>query len=202
MNATLDSLTREAGKLKAAARMDDALALYRQAAQRFPSSGVAWHNLAGMLGDLGHNREAAEAARRALKTGLDAPETWLVLARAELGRGELDAARRFYREVLRRRPNTLSAQFESAQLIWMTTGDQVESLRGVEAALRKPGADPMLCLVKAQALEFTGDALAALASLSGRWRSRTVRCRCSPMRPTCLPKRVTGPQPSTSQSVP
>lgn len=168
MNATLDSLTREAGKLKAAARMDDALALYRQAAQRFPSSGVAWHNLAGMLGDLGHNREAAEAARRALKTGLDAPETWLVLARAELGRGELDAARRFYREVLRRRPNTLSAQFESAQLIWMTTGDQVESLRGVEAALRKPGADPMLCLVKAQALEFTGDALAALASLSGQ----------------------------------
>ena len=165
MFATLDSLTREAGQLKAARRMDEALALYWRAAQRFPSSGIALHNLAGMLGDLGQHREAAEIASRALKTGLDAPETWLVLARAELGRGELDAARRAYREALRRGPNVLPAQFEAAQLIWMTTGDRVESLQGVEAGLRKPGADPMLCMVKAQALEFMGDAPAALAAL-------------------------------------
>ena len=166
MFATLDSLTHEAGQLKAAGRMDEALALYWRAAQSFPTSGIALHNLAGMLGDLGQHREAAEMANRALKTGLDAPETWLVLARAELGRGELDAARRAYREALRRGPNVLPAQFEAAQLIWMTTGDRVESLHGVEAALRKPGADPMLCMVKAQALEFMGDAPAALAALA------------------------------------
>ena len=166
MFATLDSLTHEAGQLKAAGRMDEALALYWRAARSFPTSGIALHNLGGMLGDLGQHREAAEIASRALKTGFDAPETWLVLARAELGRGELDAARRAYRDALRRRPNALPAQFEAAQLIWMTTGDRVESLKDVEAALRKPGADPMLCMVKAQALEFMGDAPAALAALA------------------------------------
>ena len=168
MIATLEFLTREADQLKAAGRLDAALALYEQAAQRFPSSGVALHNLAGLMGDLGQHSESAQMAARALRTGLDAPETWLVLARAELGRGELDGACRAYREVLRRRPNALPAQFEAAQLIWMTSGDRVEALRGVEAALRKPGAEPMLCMVKAQALEFMGDAASALAALAVR----------------------------------
>jgi len=168
MPASLESLTREAGQLKAAGRAAEALALHLQAVQLFPSSGVALHNLAGLLGDLGRNQEAAEAARRALKTGLDAPETWLVLARAELGRGELGAAQLAYRETLRRQPNALPAQFEAAQLIWMTTADRSATLRDVETALSRPGADPMLCMVKAQALEFMGDVPAALAALAGR----------------------------------
>jgi tetratricopeptide (TPR) repeat protein len=167
MLATLESLSRQASQLKAAGRMDEALATYWQAAQQFPSSGVALHNLAATLGDLGQHAAAADTAGRALKTGLDAPETWLVLARAEMGRGELDRALRAYREALRRGPNALPVQFEAAQLVWMTTGDRVEALRGVEAALRKPGADPMLCMVKAQALEAMGDAGAALAALAG-----------------------------------
>ncbi len=168
MQATLESLTREAGQLKAAGQMAEALALYRRAAECFPASGVALHNLAGVLGDLGRHEEAAAIAARALKTGLDAPETWLVLARAQLGRCQLDLARRAYREVLRRRPNELPAQFEAAQLVWMTTGERVEALRGVDAALRKPGANAMLCMVKAQALEFMGDAPAALAALNAQ----------------------------------
>ena len=167
MLETLDSITRDAGQLKASGRLNEALALYRRAAQRFPSSGVALHNLAALLGDLGEHPESAQIATRAMRIGLDAAETWLVLARAELGRGQLDGARRAYREVLRRRPNALPAQFEAAQLIWMTTGDRLEALRGVDAALRKPGADPTLCMVKAQALEFMGDAPAALAALAG-----------------------------------
>lgn len=166
MLATLDSLTHEAGRLKAAGRLAEALALYRQAAQRFPSNGVALHNLASLLGDLGQHRESADWADRALKTGLDAPETWLVLARAALGCGELDAAGRAYHEVLRRRPHELPAQFEAAQLIWMSTADRDKALQGIELALRQPGADPMLWLVKAQALEFMGDASAALGALA------------------------------------
>jgi tetratricopeptide (TPR) repeat protein len=168
VQATLEQLTQEAGRLKAAGRMDEALALYGQAAQRFPGSGVALHNLAATLGDLARHAEAAEAAAQALRTGLDAPETWLVLARAEQGRGALDAAHRAYAEVLRRRPHLLPAQFEAAQLAWMRTGDRTEALRALETALRLPGADPMLGLVKAQALEFMGDVPAALAALSGQ----------------------------------
>lgn len=168
MSETLDDLTRDAARLKADGRIGEALALYSRAAQRFPFSGVALHNLAATLGDLGRHSEAAQIAARALRAGGDAPETWLVLARAELGRAALDAARRAYREVTRRQPNSLPAQYEAAQLIWMSTGDRDEALRGIRAALRKPGADPMLCMVEAQALEFMGDAGAALAALAQR----------------------------------
>lgn len=164
--ATLESLTHDAGQLKASGRVEEALALYGRAVQLFPGSGVALHNLAATLGDLAQHEQAAALARRALASGLDAPETWLVLARAELGRGQLDAARRAYGEALGRQPNALAAHFEAAQLSWMVTADRVEALRGVEAALRKPGADPMLCMVKAQALEFMGDAPAALEAVA------------------------------------
>lgn len=168
MLESLDAILHEAEQLKASGRRDEALALYARAAQRFPSSGVALHNLAALLGDLARHEESAQFATRALWTGLDAPETWLVLARAELGRGQIDAARRAYREVLRRQPNTLAAQFEAAQLAWMSTGDRAQALVGLDAALRKPGADRMLCMVKAQALEFMGDAAAALNALKGQ----------------------------------
>lgn len=166
MAASLDALTRQAGQMQAAGRMDEALALYRQGVLRFPASGAAMHNLAAALGDAASHQEAAQIARRALASGLDAPETWLVLARAEMGCGELEAARKAYREVLRRRPNHLAAQFEAAQLIWMATGERYETLRGLEAAGRKAGADPMLGFVAAQALEFMGDGPAALAALA------------------------------------
>jgi tetratricopeptide (TPR) repeat protein len=168
MNADLDSWIRQAGHLKAAGRHEEALALYARAVQQYPRSGIALHNLAALLGDLGRHAEAAEAATRAMASGLDAPETWLVLARAELGQGRLEAARRAYAEVLRRRPHALQAQFEAAQLIWMTTGDRVDALRSLDAALGQPAADPMLCLIRAQVLEFTDDAAAALTALQAR----------------------------------
>jgi tetratricopeptide (TPR) repeat protein len=176
MQSTLEQLTHQAGQLKAAGRTDEALALYRQAVQRSAGSGVALHNLAATLGDMARHDEAAETATRALKTGLDAPETWLVLARAQVGRGDLPAAHRAYGEVLRRRPHLLQAQFEAAQLAWMMTGDPAQALQGVESALRQPGADPMLCLVQAQALEYMGDAAAGLAALA----ASTAAPHCPP----------------------
>lgn len=172
MPSPIDDLAHQADRLKAAGRLHEALALYGQAAAQDPSNGIAWHNVAATLGDLGRHREAAERARQALGTGLDAPETWLVLARAELGDGQLDAAQAAYREVVRRQPDAASAQFELAQLIWMTTGDRTEALRALDAAQRRPGADPMLCLVRAQALEYMGDLPAACAALAVRAQAR------------------------------
>ena len=176
MLETLDSLTSEAHRLKAGGRLVEALSIYRRAVQRFPASGVALHNLAGTLGDLGEHDEAAQLATRALRTGLDAPETWLVLARAELGRGEPEAALRAYREVLRRRPDSLPAHLEATQLIWMSTGSREEALRGIDEAVRRLGADPGLLMVKAQALESMGDAQAALDALG----SATAAPACAP----------------------
>lgn len=163
---TLQTVLERAGQLKAAGRVQEALALYSNAAQRFPANGFALHNLAATLGDLGQHAKAADVARAALRTGLDAPETWLVLARATQGEGDLQGAQRAYAEVLRRRPGMLPAQLEAAQLVWMTTGNQADALRAVDEALKGRGADPMLGMVKAQALEFMGDGPAALASLA------------------------------------
>ena len=47
----LQSLTDQADRLKAAGRLGDAIAVYGQAVQAAPGSGVAEHNLAAALGD-------------------------------------------------------------------------------------------------------------------------------------------------------
>ena len=83
---------REAHALKAAGRLDEAVRRYREAAAANPASGVAEHNLAACLGDAGRWSEAEPHIRAAFGKGVDAPETWLMLARCELALGRLDAA--------------------------------------------------------------------------------------------------------------
>src|SRR5690606_35488013 len=47
-----------------------------------PSSAVVHHNLAAALGDAGIWRRAHAYIERAFSLGIDAPESWLVRARA------------------------------------------------------------------------------------------------------------------------
>lgn len=165
MQPTLPSLTQEAQRLKAAGRIEEAINAYRRAVSLYPGNGVALHNLAGALGDVAAHEEAETIAAAALKTGLDAPETWLVLARAQLGQGKLEPARKSYAEVIRRRPDMLPAQFEMAQLVWMSTGDPEAALTDIRAAAARPGASVMLRFLEAQALEFMEEPAAARAAL-------------------------------------
>ncbi|MFG6414233.1 putative 2OG-Fe(II) oxygenase [Roseateles sp. DC23W] len=165
MQPTLMDLLRQAGRLKASGQTAQALNLYRQAQERFPAEPVAQHNLAAALGDLGRHDEALVFAKAALDAGLDAPETWLVRARSELGLLDLVSAAESYRRALALRPNLLAAQFEAAQLAWMSSGDTAQALRGLRQAEERADADPMLAFVKAQALEMMGDEQGARASL-------------------------------------
>ncbi len=66
-------LAAHAGALKAAGRKTEAAVVYRQAIASAPASGVAEHNLAAILGDLGRHGEAEAAARRAVAKGLTPP---------------------------------------------------------------------------------------------------------------------------------
>jgi tetratricopeptide (TPR) repeat protein len=152
---TLQSLTDDANALKAAGRLDEAIEVYRQAAVTAPWSAVAEHNLAGALGDAWRCAEAESHCRRAFAKGLDAPETWLVLARALQGQGRLAEADGAYREALRRRPRMADAHRDAAQLVWMRTGDAAAAVAALDVALAEAPLDEGLLLVKAQVLEFT-----------------------------------------------
>jgi len=161
---THGALASHAAVLKALRRPLEALAFNQQAIRRFPESGVAWHNLAATLGDLGRGEAAREAAEEAFRRGLDVSQTWSVYARALLAVGELDAAERAYRESLLRAPDDISVATEFANVIWMRRGDMA-SAQGVLDVTYRAGASPAaLLLVKAKLLEGSGD-LAGAARL-------------------------------------
>jgi tetratricopeptide (TPR) repeat protein len=130
---------------------------------------VAEHNLAAALGDAGRWTEAEPHIRAAFSKGIDAPETWLLLARCEQALVRLDASEKAFREAIRRRSGMVDAHRELAQLIWMRTGNLSAALADVDAGLRTAPRDIMLAFVKAQTLEFAEraeDAFAAVANLS------------------------------------
>ena len=93
-----------------------------------PNSAAAEHNLAAARGDAGDAEASHDAARRALAKGGDAPETWLVLARALMALSRLAEAERAFRESLTRRPDSGDALRDLAQLLWMRDGDAAAAL--------------------------------------------------------------------------
>ncbi len=155
-------LAREAARLKAAGRPAEAIDLLRQIVRLSPASGVAEHNVAAALGDLGRWREAEPHLKAAFRKGLDAPETWVVDARCQQALGRLGVAETSFREAIRRRPDYYDAHRELAQLVWMRTGDVHEALKALEAVNAK-APSPALSVVKAQTLEFAGKVDAAYA---------------------------------------
>lgn len=144
-------------------RVADVERLRRELAAN-PHDRVAWHNIAAAFGDLGHAAQAEDAARRAIALGLQAPETWLVLARALQTLRRLDEAPRAFERALELRPAYAQAHRDLAQLIWMRTGDAAAALRPVQRALRAAPRCAELHLVRSLVLEFAGDLAAASAA--------------------------------------
>ncbi|HEY5105999.1 MAG TPA: putative 2OG-Fe(II) oxygenase [Caulobacteraceae bacterium] len=172
--ADVNLLTAQGMALKSLDRLDEAAVAYRRAAAAAPGSGVAEHNLAALLGDAHRFAESQAATKRAFAKGLDAPETWLVHARALTGLDQFDEAEDAFREAIRRRSNYADAHRELAQLIWMRTESLEAARETLDAALLKHGSDGPLSLVKAKLLETTGDLPGAYAALAGpmqRWGS-------------------------------
>ncbi len=143
--------------LKALGRLGEAAAAYARAAAAAPTSGVAEHNLAGVLGDAHRFAESKDATRRAFAKGLDAPETWLVQGRALQGLGDFEAADAAFREAIRRRANYADAHGDLAQLVWMRTEDVSQAREALDIALKTFPADRALSVVKARLLEYADD---------------------------------------------
>jgi tetratricopeptide (TPR) repeat protein len=169
-------LARWASALKALERMEECLAARRLAAERFPDSGVAWHNLASALCDLGGGGEAVQACEKALATGLDAAETWLVYGRALNSEQRLPEALAAFDQALRRRPGYPEALTEKATLVWTTTGDLEQAAavfpRGPAhllniAALYKAAGDPRRALALLEEAARSSAEPILLVSLAG-----------------------------------
>lgn len=141
---------------KALERHDLVVGIRRDQVSQSPNSMVAFHNLASALGDYGLVAEAERAARKAFTLGGDAPETWLVLARALQGQGRWEDAKSAFAEVLKRRSDYTVAASELSQLIWMCGGTQAEARAPLLQALAAhPGTAAII------------DALAVLDSYMG-----------------------------------
>lgn len=165
-DASHESLAAYAQALKGTGRLDAALSIYERAARAYPTSGVAEHNVASVLGDLERHDEAVAHARLAIGKGSDAPETWLVLGRALQSAGRLEEAEAAYRAALQRRPGFYDALRDLAQLIWMRTGDVDAALGPIEGALRTWPTHPALTTLAAKVENYGGRPEAAYRRLS------------------------------------
>lgn len=142
--------------LQAQERYDELLTIRLAQHEARPDSMANQHNVAAALGDLGRSVEAEAAARRAFALGGDAPETWLVLARALMGQDRHDEADAAFRQVLARRPGDVDAITDLSQLIWMRTEDLSAALAPVEAAIAAFPKDPRLHVVRSRLKRFAG----------------------------------------------
>lgn len=151
------ALAMHSTALKGQGRREEALTFDRRATERFPTSGVAWHNLAATLGDMGRGREAVEAMERGLRLGLDGALSWGVLARARAAAGDLDGAEQAYLEALRRAPGRAETADEYAELVWMRRGDVNAAQVVLDRCAHAGGPAPTLLLSKARLFEAAGE---------------------------------------------
>jgi tetratricopeptide (TPR) repeat protein len=160
-NADIHVLTAQGVALKGLFRFDEAIIAYERAIAAAPRSGVAEHNLAALLGDMERFRDAEMATRRAFAKGLDAPETWLVHARALAGQGRHEEAEAAFGETIRRRPDLVDAHGELAQLIWMRTEDIGAAAFALDKAIAAFPRLQALVLKKTELLDCAGEPEAA-----------------------------------------
>jgi tetratricopeptide (TPR) repeat protein len=151
--------------LQSVGRWDEALGWLQQAARTTPFSAVAEHNIASALADLSRHAESEAAVRRAFAKGLDAPETWLVLAHALDGQGRAREAEAAYAEALRRRPGYADVVGDLAKRTWVRTGELAQAQAVLDEALAQSRNDPSLLVHKAKLQEYAGDPACAVATL-------------------------------------
>ncbi len=154
--SNLSLLTYMGLALQAAGRGAEAVDVLSRARRAAPESAVADHNLASALVEVQNFVEGEAAARRARARGLDAPELWLVWARAVTGQGRLSEGEALYAEAIKRRPTFEKAVAELAHTIWMRSGDRAETMAVFEEVFARNGPTVELLLQKAALLDTMG----------------------------------------------
>lgn len=159
-------LVERAKALQALGRIDESLDLRERVVALSPGKASSLHNLAATLGDVGLAERAEASARAAFAAGGDAPETWLVLARALQSQNRFDEAQAAFADAVSRRPGYVDALRDLAQLIWMRTGD-LEAATAVLSGSLAGGEGARLRALKARMFDYAGDARGGYAVLVG-----------------------------------
>jgi tetratricopeptide (TPR) repeat protein len=163
--SNLSLLTYYGLALQAAGRGPEAVEVLTRAAKAAPNSAIADHNLAGALVEVQNFVEGEAAARRARARGLDAPELWMVWARAVAGQGRLVESEALYSEAVKRRPNFEKAVAELAHTVWMRSGDRATTMAVFDQVFARTGPTPELLMHRAALLDTMGDLAAAYETL-------------------------------------
>jgi tetratricopeptide (TPR) repeat protein len=163
--SNLSLLTYMGLALQAAGRGAEAVEVLTRAAKVAPDSAVADHNLAGALVEVQDFVAGEAAARRARARGLDAPELWLVWARAVTGQGRLREGEALYAEAVKRRPTFDKAVAELAHSVWMRGGDRDQTMAVFDQIFAGSGPTAALLMQKAALLETMGDVVAGYEAL-------------------------------------
>ena len=163
--SNLSLLTYYGLALQAAGRGAEAVEVLTRATKVAPDSAVADHNLAGALMQVQNFVEAETSARRARARGLDAPERWLVWARAVTGQGRLTEGEALYSEAIKRRPTFDKAVAELAHTVWMRSGDREATMAVFDRVFARTSPTPELLMQKAALLDTMGDAVAGYETL-------------------------------------
>ncbi|WP_292224888.1 putative 2OG-Fe(II) oxygenase [Brevundimonas sp.] len=165
-DAPWQAVSAHADLLKKAGRLSDGAEQYRRLTVLRPQSIPTRHNLASTLGDLGQAGEAEVWCRQAMALGGDAPETWLVLARALQAQNRFDEAEQAYRQALARRPAYVDVLRDLSQLIWMRDADVAAATAVLDPVIAASPGEPALRQIKARLLEYAGQVEAAYQALT------------------------------------
>lgn len=154
MTDSLKEISEKARRFQESGNLDEAIRLFEEAASSYPDSAVAEHNLAAALGDIGRARDAETHIRKAFDKGLNAAESWLILARALQAQGKLDDAREAFEKTVALNPNMQIALFELAQLIWMASADSEAALAPIDERIRANPDNPEFYGTKARVMMY------------------------------------------------
>jgi len=154
---SLTEMTRDAQLLRAEGRHAEAIDVLKSIIDIAPDNVAVLHNYAAALGDAGRAREAVAVLQQAFSKGLNAPESWLVYARAQMALQAFKEAQAAFGRLFALRPYDHSAHKEFAQLVWMQTGDRERALKVLDQAINENPNHIPLHIARAQVYGQTGD---------------------------------------------
>lgn len=164
--ANAELATQHVAALAALGRVGEAVTHYRTLAEAAPANPAAQHALAVALEAASQPAEAEHAATRALALGQQTAATHFTLARSLVAQGEFARAEAALRDGLRQEPRHAGAHDHLARLVWMRSGDLMQSTAALDEALRRFPGDLSLLAAKAAILLGAGDARGAYTCLA------------------------------------